>query len=360
MAFDHGGTIYATARALGCAVEDILDVSASINPLGVSPAVRQAIVSALDRLPHYPDADAGLLVEALAAYHQVPREAVVAANGSTSLIHLLPAVLPGKRAMIVSPAFNEYEHALQRHGWELVRHILSPAESFALDIDALEDAIRRLRPDLLFFCTPSNPVGLLYGADSVVKLLEICGAQGVLLVLDEAFMDFCGEEQSAKQAVTASGQGVVLRSMTKFHALAGLRLGCALASPELARRLRAAQPPWEVNSLAQAAGVAALQDTDYAAATRLLIDGERALLVEGLASLPDLRVFPSMVNYLLFELTGVLTAPHLAERLLQRHRIMVRDCSGFAGLGERFVRVAVRGREENERLLTALQKELGQ
>ena len=358
MAFDHGGTIYATARALGCAVEEILDLSASINPLGVSPVVRQAIISAIGQLPHYPDPDAALLTEALAAYHQVSQEVVVTANGSTALIHLIPAVMPGKRAMIVAPAFNEYERGLQRHGYEVVRHILSSSDDFTLDIVRLGDDIRRLRPDLLFFCTPSNPAGLLYGADCVTALLQLCRENNIMLVLDEAFMDFCGEEHSAKQAVVASGQGIVLRSMTKFHALAGLRLGCALAAPALAARFRAAQPPWEVNSLAQTAGVAARQDADYAVATRRLIDGERALLAEGLEALPGLRLFPSRVNYLLFELTSGQTAPQLAERLLLRHRIMVRDCSGFAGLGERFLRVAVRSREENGRLLKVLQEEL--
>ncbi len=357
-AFDHGGTIHATARTIGCGVDDLLDFSASINPRGLAPMVHQAIVQAIEQIPHYPDATATVLTEALAAYHQLPHESVVPANGSTSLIHLLPTICTGTRGMIVCPAFSEYELALTRHGWTIQRHLLSAADNFTLDLERLESNLRRERQDLLFFCTPSNPAGVLYDATQVTAVLELCRAHGTLLVLDEAFMDFCGEEYSAKQAVVASCQGIVLRSLTKFHALAGLRLGCALASAELAGRIRAAQPPWEVSNLAQAAGVVALADAHFAEETRRLIADDRAQLSEQLTQLPDINLFPSTVNYLLLQLSGSCTAPRLREQLLRNHRIMVRDCSSFAGLGDRFLRVAVRSRGENERLVEALKAEL--
>jgi len=355
--FDHGGTIHATARALGCALEELLDFSASINPLGLSPAVRRAIVQAVEQIPHYPDAHAAVLTEALAACHQLFPAEVVPVNGSTSLIHLLPTICKRKRGMIVCPAFSEYERALTRHGWEIQRHLLSAGDLFALDLERLETDLKRERPGLLFFCTPSNPAGILYDAGQVCAVLELCRKSGTLLALDEAFMDFCGEEHSAKQTVVASGQGIVLRSLTKFHALAGLRLGCALASAELAGQIRAAQPPWEVNNLAQAAGVAALADRQFCEESRRLIAFERNLLSARLSQLPGVSVFPSTVNYLLLRLSGEASAPMLRKQLLQKHRIMVRDCSSFAGLGADFLRVAVRSRKENEQLLEALRSE---
>ncbi|CAH2032385.1 threonine-phosphate decarboxylase CobD [Trichlorobacter ammonificans] len=351
---DHGGTIYATARALGCAVDDLLDFSASINPRGPSAAVRQALLAALHHIPHYPDSDATELRRALARFHHLPEAAVVPASGSTPLIHLVPGVVAGERGMVVCPAFNEYEHALKRHGWKLQRHLLSPDDGFALHLDRLADDLARQRPDVLFFCTPANPTGRLYPAGEVRNVLELCGRYGTLLVLDEAFMDFCGEEQSAKAAVVASGRGIVLRSLTKFHALAGLRLGCALAPPELAEKLRAAQPPWELNNLAQVAGVAALADPAEDEATRRMIAEERTLLAELIGRIPGIEPLPSSTNYLLLRLGNGLTAPALRERMVQRHRIMVRDCSNFYGLGETFLRVAVRSREENRRLAAAL------
>jgi threonine-phosphate decarboxylase len=356
-AFDHGGNIHATASALGCAVDELLDFSASINPRGLSTAVRLAIVQAIEQIPHYPDTHAAVLTEALAAYHQLSPAEVVPVNGSTSLIHLLPTICKRKRGMIVCPAFSEYERALTRHGWEIQRHLLSATDLFALDLERLATDLKRKRPGLLFFCTPSNPAGRLYDAGQVCAVLELCRKSGTLLALDEAFMDFCGEEYSAKQTVVASGQGIVLRSLTKFHALAGLRLGCALASAELAGRIRVAQPPWEVSNLAQAAGVAALADRQFSEESRRLIAFERTLFSAGFSQLPGVNVFPSTVNYLLLQLTGGAAAPLLREQLLRKHRIMVRDCSSFAGLGERFLRVAVRSRGENERLVEALRSE---
>jgi len=132
--FDHGGTIHATARALGCALEELLDFSASINPLGLSPAVRRAIVQAVEQIPHYPDAHAAVLTEALAACHQLFPAEVVPVNGSTSLIHLLPTICKRKRGMIVCPAFSEYERALTRHGWEIQRHLLSAGDLLPLTL----------------------------------------------------------------------------------------------------------------------------------------------------------------------------------------------------------------------------------
>lgn len=360
MGFDHGGTIYAAARALGCRPADILDLSASINPLGLSSAVRAACLAALEQVPHYPDPTARQLTEALAIYHGVTPASVVVANGSTHLIHLLPTLWPVGRALIVEPAFSEYRHGLTRHAWEITQHLLTPDDGFRLDLTRLKDDLHRQRPTLLFLCTPGNPSGTLYDRDCIAAVLELCQATGTLLVLDEAFMDFCGEEHSSKRLVVESGQGVVLRSLTKFYALAGLRLGCALASPELAARLRSGLPPWEVNTMAQFAGTAALQDHQHSEDTRELVADERRLLSETIARLPKVKVFPSTTNYLLLELAAPFTAADLQQRLLKKHHILVRDCSNFAGLGQQHLRVAVRTRPENERLIEALREELRQ
>ena len=358
MAFDHGGTIYAAARQLGCHPSEILDLSASINPLGLSPAVRSACLAALEQVPHYPDPVAKRLTEALAAHFRVPVTSVLAASGSTHLIHLLPQVVPGSRALIVAPAFSEYAHALTRHHWQVDYHLLSPDDGFRLELEPLVEELRRRQPQLLFLCNPANPSGTLYPSRQLRELLDRCAPTGTLLVLDEAFMDFCGEEHSAAAAVVQSGRGIVLRSLTKFYALAGLRLGCALAAPELAKRLGAALPPWEVNTMAQFAGVAALADHDYAAETRELVTDERDLLADTLARLPGITVFPSSANYLLLRLEAPRTAARLQEDLLATHRILVRDCSTFVGLDARFIRVAVRTRPENERLIEALGQEI--
>ena len=349
--FDHGGTVYAAARHLGVPVEDILDFSASINPLGPPSGVREAVMAAFGRVVHYPDPEAVELREALARRHGVRPEQVCVANGSTELIHAIPRLHSGRRALIVAPAFSEYAAALEKAGWEIHYHYLAPENRFALSPGDLEARLA-VGFDLLVLANPGNPTGTLIPLPVVAELLDICRSTGTVPVIDEAFMDFC-EQESTVSATVSDGRGLVLRSVTKFYALPGLRLGYAVGAQEQVERLFRLMPPWCVGTLAQAAGVAALADNDYRERTLSLIDKERNVLSTSLSTLPGLRPYPSAANYLLVELTSGPTASDLAARLFSR-RILIRDCATFPGLSGRFFRVAVRTREENQLLLEAL------
>ncbi len=225
--FDHGGNVFAVARSLGVPPEEILDFSASINPLGPAPGVRDALATVFNRLVHYPDSDCTELREALAFSHGVEPANICVANGSTQLIYLLPRLTPGKRALVIAPAFSEYAKALTRDGWVVEQFILEAAEGFAIPFDRLEKGLRD-GYDLLILGNPGNPTGQLYPLAVVQKIDCLCRAAGCFLVLDEAFMDFC-EEGSAKHYAVERDSILVLRSMTKFHALPGMRLGYAIA-----------------------------------------------------------------------------------------------------------------------------------
>lgn len=351
--FDHGGTVFAVARRLGVSPDDILDFSASINPLGPPAGVRGAVAAAFDRLVHYPDSGATELREALARRHHLLPENICVANGSTELIYLVPRLVAGRRGLIVAPPFSEYARSLTRAGWEIDYLDPDPDQGFALSLDILD---RRLAEgcDLLFLANPGNPTGALIPAKDVAEILRLCRSRGTFLVLDEAFIDF-REEESATSLVVEGGGAVVLRSMTKFYAIPGLRLGYAVGCGEVSARLAALREPWSVNTLAQAAGIACLEDRDYPARTRDLVAAERERLAAGINALPGLEVYPSAANYLLVRIDAGLTAPELAARLLAE-RVLIRDCSSFRGLSERFFRVAVRGAGENMRLLDLLGK----
>jgi threonine-phosphate decarboxylase len=349
--FDHGGNVFAVARSLGVSPEYILDFSASINPLGPAPGVREALTTAFNRLVHYPDSDCTELREALALSHGVEPASICVANGSTQLIYLLPRLVPGKRALVIGPAFSEYAKALTRDGWEVEQFILESAAGFAFPFNRLEKSLRN-GYDLIILGNPGNPTGRLYPLSAVQEIDGLCQAAGCFLVLDEAFMDFC-EEGSAKHYVAGRDGILVLRSMTKFHALPGMRLGYAIGKASLIARLALIREPWSVNTPAQAAGLASLTDAGYAEATRKLVTSERAHLFAGLAAIPGLSPFSSAANYLLVEIAGGKTAGELAEQLLAKY-ILIRGCANFAGLDNHFFRVAVRSREENDRLLAAL------
>lgn len=350
-AHQHGGDVFAVARSLGVPPEQILDFSASINPLGMAPGVADALAACFGRLLHYPDKGAAELKERLSAYHAVAADEIAVANGSTELIHLIPRVVAGKRGLIVAPAFAEYTFSLQRGGWDLDYFNLQSSDGFSLSLPALREKLAA-GYDVLFLCNPANPTGKLIPKGEIQAIIELCAESGTFLALDEAFMDFC-EEESAKHLVRQFPRSVLLRSMTKFFAIPGLRLGYAIGAPETIAAITLAQDPWSVNTAAQVAGAASLTDGDYCQRSRCYIEAERERLAAALAELCWLKVLPSRANYLLAELQNGLTAAELRSALMKKG-ILIRDCGNFEGLDSRFFRVAVRLREENERLVGEL------
>jgi threonine-phosphate decarboxylase len=356
--FEHGGTVFAVARELGLEPEELLDFSASINPLGSPAGVWPAIEAAFRRVGHYPDSSCVELRAALASRHGLAPEQVALGNGSTELIHLIPRLerFSGTRALLVAPTFSEYSHGLELAGWSSDYLHLSPGDGFSLHLEQVRRALAG-GFDLLYLCNPGNPTGRLYPREVTAELLRICAEAGTFCILDEAFMDFC-EEGSAVPLLGEGDDFLILRSMTKFYGFPGLRLGYALGGRGTSAGLERLRPPWSVGTLAQAAGLAALADRDHEQRTRAVVASERRRLQEGLARIPGLTVYPGAANYLLVAITTGPTAAQLRHRLLGE-RILVRDCGNFTGLDGRYFRVAVRSGRENERLLQVLAEALG-
>ncbi|MDO9067884.1 MAG: threonine-phosphate decarboxylase CobD [Deltaproteobacteria bacterium] len=351
--YDHGGNVFTVARKLGVSPDSISDFSASINPFGLSAVVRKSLICALDSLIHYPDSSHRDLKLALARHHNLSPANFAIANGSTELIYNLPAMLSGNKALIISPSFSEYIRALAQHHWEVQHFTLSPASNFSIDTDALQKILAS-GVDVLYLCNPGNPNGTIYPLRVVEKIYRLCIDTGTFLVLDEAFMDFC-EEASAKRFVVRGDNAIVLRSMTKFFGIPGLRLGYSISNDTMAERLDSMGGPWSVNTLALVAGVSALQDSEQNQRIVEFIRQERRDLFESLEQFPQLKVYPSSTNFLLIEIKKGMSARELKERL-EHHHILIRDCSSFMGLTNGFFRIAVRNREENQRLLECLGK----
>lgn len=349
----HGGDLRQLAAAAGVTPGELLDFSANINPLGLSSRVEGAIRTALPSVVHYPDPVCSTLREALADYHGLSPEQVLAANGSTELIYLLARALAPRRALILHPAFSEYEAALELVGAHLTHALLEEARGFLPDMSGIVP--RLLGQDLVILANPNNPAGSLIPEPDLLVLLEAADRSGAVTVVDEAFIDFV-EEGSLKRTLADFPRLLLLRSLTKCFALPGLRVGYALAAPELLARLLRFREPWSVNILAQAAAVAALGDREYQERSRLLVPRWREEFRQALEQFDALRVFPGVANYLLVRLLDpVVAAPILKERLL-RERIAIRDCSSFRGLGQAFARLAVRPPSEQARLLDALKR----
>ena len=338
----HGGDWAGYRAEFGC---DALDFSANVSPLGLPAGVAAAITNALPTADRYPDPLCRELRAALAGAEGVPADWILCGNGAADLIFRLALAVRPRRALLPAPTFAEYEAALQTVGCAVQRVFLREENTFAVT----EEFIDAVTPetDIVFLCQPNNPTGQVTPPALVERLVRRCAECGAVLAVDECFLDFLPDRDAltAKQLLRDAPQLIILKAFTKLYAMAGVRLGYALCGDAaLLEKMRGAGQPWAVSSLAQAAGLAALQETAYAGAVRALIAEQRPRMAAGLRAL-GLRVMDGQANYLLFRAT-----PDFGEKLRRRGAV-VRSCANYPGLDAAWYRTAVRTAEENTRLL---------
>ncbi|MYD15909.1 MAG: histidinol-phosphate aminotransferase family protein [Chloroflexi bacterium] len=345
----HGGLDAAELRELGLRPEQVIDFSSNINPLGTSERVRQAAAHA--DLSAYPDRDCLALREALSERLGVGIDHLLVGNGSTELIHLLARALlrEGTTVLILGPTFGEYEAAGRLASADLQRITARESDGFSWRLESAERVIKQVRPNLVFLCNPNNPTGLYLNGEQVEQIHAAIGPEGVL-VLDDAYVSFSDEPWDSIRLLQADNVAI-LRSMTKDHALAGIRLGYLAANPTLIVDVSRFQPAWSVNSIALAAGLAALEDQAHIDAARVVVQTSKAYLYEQLSDM-GLGFTRSAANFLIVKVGD---AREVRAGLLRRG-VVVRDCSSF-GMPEH-IRVAVRRREECEQLIGALRQVL--
>jgi len=354
----HGGNIAWAAALANCSPHLILDFSASINPLGPPELAIAAIQAHLSDLRHYPDPDYADLRRAIATFHHLSPDWILPGNGAAELLTWAARDLAALDTVcLLAPAFGDYLRALRAFG--------APVEKRLLRVDGGLDQLNPFispprSPDPAsgwLLNNPHNPTGTLLSRESILSLLD----ESPLVVVDEAFMDFlppaAQSQVSLVDCVERYPNLVIVRSLTKFYSLPGLRLGYAIAHPDRLRRWQQWRDPWSVNSLASAAAIAALADTPFQQRTWDWLPPARQQLFDGLAALPGLHPLPSAANYLLVQSDG--SATYLQTRLLQQYRILIRHCTSFPELGDRFFRVAVRTKAENQRLVEALGSVVG-
>ena len=315
----HGGDWAGYRAEFG---RDPLDFSANVSPLGLPEGVAKAITAALATADRYPDPLCRALREKLAVAEGVPAEWLLCGNGAADLIFRLALAAKPRTALVTAPTFAEYATALETAGCTVERHFLREENDFTVTKDLLNAV--HLGTNMVFLCQPNNPTGQLAEPALVEALLRRCEAVGAVLAVDECFLDFLpeGEGLSAKHLLKNSKKLIILKAFTKLYGMAGVRLGyCLCSDTELLARMRAAGQPWAVSSLAQAAGIAALDETEYVAKVRALIEAQRPVLADGLRAL-GLRVIEGRVNYLLFR------APEaLGEALRRKGAVPAAACT---------------------------------
>lgn len=339
--YGHGGDLVTASARYGVEPERMTDFSANINPLGPPPGLLEALGQALPGIVRYPDPGHRRLTSLLADRHQVEEAAVVIGNGAAENMALALLALSPEKVGIVEPCFSEYCTLSRQFGAKVQSVYGTEKRRFKAAPDEVERLIRET--DLVFIGQPNNPNGVQYGLDELRRFTGAGERYGTYVVLDEAFIDFIPEKErhTLLPELTAYPHLILIRSMTKFYAIPGLRLGFALAQPEVAARMRDKQVTWSVNMLALLAGEICLgADAEYEQATLALVGRQRRWLRGELERL-GCQTWPGEANFLLVRLPEPWTAEGM-QAALGRRGVLVRSCAMYPGLTVRDIRIAVK------------------
>lgn len=350
----HGGNIYKYARDTGIDKTEIIDFSANINPLGMSPKGLMALKAALPEVINYPDPDNFQLKHVIADTYKVPFENIVVGNGAAEIIYGVCRFSGYKRVVVTGPAFSEYKKAATVANLPLEIIVTNEQNDFEITADLLFAHKELLNGSILFLGNPNNPDGnVLHEGE---KILELTKDLHCLVVVDESFIDFLPEQASYRGYLSRYEHLIIIHSYTKFYAVPGLRLGAAYMSTENAVFLQKILPAWSLNHLSAGYGVAALQDKEYIESTKNFMSAEKERIYGLYKNQTSIRVLEPQANFMLLHLEkDRVSLEELQDYLWQQH-ILIRSCETYEGLGKNWFRIAIKKREENNRLFLLLKE----
>lgn len=334
----HGGDIYRNHVDV--------DFSVNVNPLTIPESVREALYRAVDLCGRYPDMKAEKLKREVGKMLTAPEEYLLFGNGASELFLAAAHGLKAKKTVIPVPSFYGYEYAASAAGGEIVYYEMKQEENFCLSREV--ETVLTEDVDVFFLANPNNPTGNLLEKERLRALLQYCKDRGIYVILDECFIEFCGESFSMVSEVEDYDNLIIIGAFTKIFSIPGVRLGYLICkNPWLLEKIAAQLPEWNVSSFAQEAGCACAREREFIRRTKIYVEGERRFLEEGLRE-KGFQLFPARANFIL-----LYSEETLYEKLLAKG-ILIRDCRNFRGLGRGFYRIAVKSRRENERLLESL------
>lgn len=352
----HGGNIYQAAKEHGFSEEQIIDYSGNINPLGVPRTVKEAIIEKLDMLSIYPDPEYHSLKKVVSEYVNTSQDNIIIGNGATELISLFIKSIKPQKAMLISPAYSEYEREVTLLGGQVIRYRLKEELSFKLDIDNLLEQLK-MGVDLLIICNPNNPTGQAIYLEEMRKILGFCRANDIFVMIDETYVEFTRniEKVTSIPLINEFNNLFIIRGVSKFFSAPGLRLGYGVvSSKELRKSIEDRKDPWSANTMAVVGGEALFTDYHYMDNAKRLINEEREYVTSFLKELPYIKVFEPDSNFVLCKIVeGDVRADYLKRSLLEKG-MLIRDASSFPFLDNTFFRVCFLTRDQNKRLLEEL------
>ena len=381
----HGGNIYKIFREKN--IKEILDYSSNINPYGIPESLKKRITENLEILERYPDPDYIELRQKLAHLNKVDMSNIILGNGATEIIFLFMKVINPKKILIAAPTFGEYERAVKamkrvenssilgnsdkkkddenscgKQKIEIEYFELKENNDFKLNISNLKNELAK-KYDLLIICNPNNPTGKFLKLDKTEEILKECNKYNTKLFIDEAFIDFLkdGIKESIINTKEDKQNLFVTRAFTKFFAMPGLRLGYGIYfDKKLEKRISEKKEPWSVNNIAEMAGLTVLDDTKYIEETLKWIAEEKTYVYEKLNEINGIKPYKTEVNFITGKIDEKLFSEGLNVKILREKMleqgILIRDASNFNFLDERFFRLAIKDRENNDRVIETLKK----
>lgn len=346
----HGGNIYRLKRE---GKGELLDYSSNINPLGVPESFKKAIIENFDILEKYPDPDYVELRENIGRYNKVDVKNIIAGNGATEILFLYMKAMKPKKTLIISPSFAEYKRALDSVGSEIIHYPLLEENNYNLDIESFLKEVPKC--DLVVICNPNNPTGSFISLENIKKINDVLSEKGIKLFIDEAFIEFIRGWEDMTSVLLEDKNIFVMRALTKFFAVPGVRLGYGITyDEEIMKKMEKYKEPWSVNSFADIAGKIMLWDKEYIEATENWIEEEKKWFYEESCKIENIKTFKTNVNFILVKLLKK-NSSVVRDEMINKG-VVVRDASNFMFLNEQYIRLAIKNRENNIKVLQALKE----
>ena len=339
---EHGGDLITYEKYYD---GELIDFSSNINPLGFPGGLKEELIKGFTDMTNYPDIKYRHLKTSISKYLKCSPENVVVGNGAVDIIDNFIIMFP--RIIVVLPSFSEYEERALVHGKEVIR--LKYKDDFTLNLSNIEDTIKA--KDLLILGNPNNPTGLRIEKDTLKKLYEIVNKERGYLLLDEAFYEFCPEDYDSIQIFKEKSfhRIGIIRAATKFFALPGIRLGYGCVSEDIRNIHDKVALPWSVNSLGDRAGRYIFECKEYIEMSKTYIEEERKFLLEQLSNIKGIKPYNTHANYVLIKLLKW-NEEYVFKFFLNRG-LVIRKCSSFNGLDNTYIRVAIKSRKNNLKLI---------
>lgn len=357
----HGGDIWNKSKELGINFEEIIDFSSNINPLGFPDKTNEIIRKNINLITKYPDPESNELRLSLGEILNISPKNILVGNGSSELFYLAVKAVSPKKVLIPAPSFIEYEKAA-KSAFASCIFVNYQKKNNEFKID-LQKIVKKLaNANLLFLCNPNNPTGSLLNKEEILFLIKKCKESNCFIFIDEAFIDFVDDTNNINNIsiinnINKYNNAIIFRSLTKFFAIPGIRLGYIVGNRNLINKIKSYQPDWPVNLFAQVVGKEVINDSEYISKTKELIKKEKQFLFNSLEKISQLKPYKSAANFILVEIKEKsLTSEILEAKLGSEYKILIRDCANFKNLGNNFFRIAVKNREDNKLLVNSLKK----